>query len=168
MRRLLVLILLCSSVVFAQRHRSVISGSAPQILRPISDVSTTGWTSTEANIWSAVAQPSDSKFITSVVLGTADATVDLASGTDPGVDTGHKIHIRIITLGDDFSLTLVDATNGDIATVTLGQLAVGNNTIDIAEANVADISDYTTLTMRLISNAITTGTVVDEVYLETP
>jgi hypothetical protein len=77
------------------------SGLAPQLVRPVSDVSAGAWTTESggtSNLYASIDETSasDSDYIRSEVSPSTSAVrIRLASVSDPGVNTGHILRYRL-------------------------------------------------------------------------
>ena len=75
---------------------------AAQYARPVSTVSTSGWSITgAATVHQAIDEtsPNDSDYISVSRANSATATVQLSDVTDPEMATGHVMRLRIYTSG---------------------------------------------------------------------
>lgn len=123
-----------------------------QLLRPASTVAAGTWTSNVGGSLHASldeAAPSDQDYIATLVAGDV-CTIAVASGSDPGVNTGHKVRYRV--RGDGISGIQVDLMCGAtvIATWAHDPAPTEFTTFErILSGSEADaITDYTALRPR--------------------
>jgi hypothetical protein len=132
----------------------------PQVLRPSSDISVNGWTSTGANLWSVIDEdnPSDADYISSPANPAGEvAEVKLSSGIDPVSSTGHVVRYRVAATGQDAAITVAlycGATPIASWAQTLTADAGGTNYQQTLSSGQADaITDYTDLRLRFSAAA---------------
>lgn len=131
-----------------QRFDSIATGGggSPQLVYPISDVTAGGWTPTP--VWDELNDPiaPDTHPITRSFFG-ADATVNIGTASDPGVDTGHVLRARLkLNAGDSVEVQL---WQGGTQVCTVGPATTGSlelYTHALSEAEAANITNYSTLT----------------------
>lgn len=143
------------------------------ILRPTTEVSNIGWTlNGGANYATILGDESDSTYVSENSATGADLTVALASGTDPGVDTGFTIYAKARRTGTDASLNvslLQGGTNIKTGTVTTGA-SFSDLSVALSAGEASAITDFTTLRIRLSGGGgdISGETWVSDVWLELP
>jgi hypothetical protein len=170
---LFILFLLLATVMnFASAQPARAAG---QVLRPIADIDTGGWYSPP--IWYKLGQrnvwPDD---YVAAVMGSNDRpfTVALAPGTDPGTDTGHAIYMYAYawtSFGKPERLT-VELLEGDTVIAAVmdfdklqrdkppGRWKPAINGLikfDLAEEDVAQITDYGNLRFRVDAHNLGAG-----------
>lgn len=139
-----------------------------QILRVVSDQNLGNWILVNAStVWQAIEQ-GDSKAILGMGIGVSSSAAYLAVGTDPVVRTGFKLHIKVTTIGDGFTIQVVSDGDGVCTTVSSAGLSVGNNTVDLDPGDMSTLTDWTNKYFLVETTVITTAPEIDEIYLETP
>lgn len=158
-----------------------------QFARPVSDRVAGPWTDegvvdNDGNLYTSVdevTQDGDSSYIQATTTGTGG--VNLGSITDPGVDTGHVLHILYRNIGSggperiDFELYTNNGTT--LVTSITNQSNRSGTYIDLAyplsEAEAAIIGnsgDYSSLVVYFIVTALGGGESfrITQVFLQTP
>lgn len=153
-----------------------------QILRPNADFYGEGWTDegtvdNDGNFYTSVDEvtiDNDDSYIQRTSTELSGVELGLASGDDPGVDTGHVLHVFFRTIGSggpekiDFSLvqgtTLIEEFTNE--TNRSDNYADINQTI----TNASAITDYSALRIRIYASTIGNGEQVrvTQAYLEIP
>lgn len=118
--------------------------------------------------------PNDADYIYCTENG--GAQFELSNGSDPGVNTGHIIHLRGYYVGEPPSMevSLFQAVEGVLATFADGVFdpdTPGTLTFELNTTQANNITDYTALELR-IENIIfgkgTTAVYITQAYLELP
>lgn len=152
-----------------------------QAARPSSDVSNTGWTAVGgvgAALWDKIDESVlDTADYANAPFSTAAFSVGLTSVADPGVDTGHVIHVVIVCSvsgADSFIVTLKCAGTTIAAPAIAPPGTFINTATDVtytlSPAEAALITDYSSLTLDCdLSNNISVSTAkVYQLFLEVP
>jgi hypothetical protein len=91
----------------AKLHVKVGAPSFVDVSRPASDITLGGWVNTTAgtaNLWSDISDSTTATFIRGIEGGSVSTFIaQLASKTDPGVDTGHVVSVSARCLTNTFS-----------------------------------------------------------------
>lgn len=161
-----------------------------QILVPTTDVDATGLTDAGAgstNLYQSVddgSTPNDADYYENTSPTGGSVGHKLSAGSDPGVDTGHVIHIRgVLTSGTaNGSVDIFqgypfdsDPAGGDNLVVSFIPTLTGsvdNYSYTLSEAEAAQITDYTDLYVKVACSGTGKGGAgsarVHNVYLEVP
>lgn len=141
------------------------------ILRPTSEVSNIGWTLTGgADYATILSDQSDATYISQNSAVGSDMTVGLASGVDPGVDTGFTVYARARMTGTDAELNLGLYQGGTL--IKDGTITITGSFSDLPVAlsagEASSITDFTTLRIRADGGGGDIGgmTLVSDVWLE--
>lgn len=152
-----------------------------QVARPTSDISAGSWTDegtvdNDGNLWTSLdetSQDADSSYIRDAGFNTT-SEVRLGSITDPGVGTGHIVHVffRSIGSGGPERLT-IDLVQGTTVIETWANQSNRSGTYTDLNATMTaadSITDYTNLRVRLTASNLggSEEMRVTQVYLETP
>jgi hypothetical protein len=153
-----------------------------QFARPISDISQGSWTDegiadNDGNLWSSVDESAHDGDNSYIVSGAIDScTLQLGSLTDPGVDTGFTLHAYFRSIGSggpervNFRLfegsTLISASSD----YNNRDSVYADAAWAIAEADIANISDFTNLRVSATVTNIAGGEEVriTQIYLQIP
>ena len=141
-----------------------------QILRPESDIALGSWldgaglSPTELYSQLGASSPEDDTFVYTV---TADDVFEVAlgAGTDPGIDTGHKVRFRV--LGDGATPLTVQLLDNSVSPAleiwrTVEQSPVPGTSAQtyeytLQESDAGLIQDYTALSLRFTSGVVSAG-----------
>jgi len=121
---------------------------------PISDVSNTGWSSTEATLWQALTgERNDASYISAT--GSANSRLDMTQHVDPG-DTLHAITIASpagYTPAGTLTITLYCGVT-QIAQWVISDLAADDERqLELSSAERDAITDYTDLEITVEASA---------------
>lgn len=143
---------------------------AIQFGTPDGDISAGSWTDegtvdNDGNLYTSIDESSadgDDSYILSAGT-TTTSEVSLTNVTDPGVDTGHEIHIWMRAIGsgggEKLTVSLFQGTTQieEFKNNTNRSSTYAEKTLALAAANVANITDYTDLRIRIISATLGSG-----------
>jgi hypothetical protein len=136
------------------------AGGTPQTLRPISDVSAGSWTpSSGSDLYAMLDEttPSDTDYIQSATFPSNDVCeVKLATGTDPGVNTGHTVSYRIkgTMAAQNLTIQLRQGAGTLIKQWAHTNVPTTETTHEqtLSEGEAGNITDYSDLRLRFIAN----------------
>lgn len=134
---------------------------------PTGDVSTGSWDDETPGgaLYDSIDEASadgDTTYIVDAATNTT-AEVSFSSLTDPGVDTGHEIHIWIRSIGskgpEKLDVALYQSTTliEEFANQSNNSATYAEKTLALSEANVANITDYSDLRIRMTGDSIGSG-----------
>lgn len=135
---------------------------------PSGDISTGSWTEgvpgadADAFLYNEIEEGSADGDTTYIVEITTETTseVSLTSLTDPGVDTGHEIHVWMRSIGSGGPERLrVVLVQGTTVIATSGNLSNRSSTYSeqtfvISEADAANITNYSDLRIRFLNQGL--------------
>jgi hypothetical protein len=131
-----------------------VTGPAPQLLAPVSDVSAGGWTASSGSDLYAMLDESAYNDADYIVSSTASAcTLAFAAGSDPGVSTGHVLRYRLLAGSGSVTAKLKQGTT---TIATFGPHTLTGAAQDFAQtlsAGQADsITDYSALRVEFTAS----------------
>lgn len=135
------------------------AGGTPQAVRPVSDVTTTGWTVTggSGSFASAVDEPAadDADFVQSPnnPTGTAPLVLALGPASTPGALTGVTLSVRMQTVSATSSSVVVDVMQGTTVIASFTETGVTSAwqtfTYALTATQAGQVTDWTALRVRL-------------------